>query len=198
MSSCAGEGRDRRRAIEPELGLCRQMGRDPREIPLIRVALKAWDGMNARIGAETGFTRCGILYLCETDEQVEARQRWYEEMRSRGSSHPHDLWRGGGRAPARRHAPNGRARSTRTMTAAPNPSSRFPPWRKARERRVRRSSPAAPCAGLRRRATYLRRRHRERARSVATPWCWRARRLVAAFPVQTKHSAAAADCRQIP
>ncbi len=60
-------------------GWCRQMGRDPREIPLIRVALKAWDGMNARIGAETGFTRCGILYLCETDEQVEARQRWYEE-----------------------------------------------------------------------------------------------------------------------
>ena len=37
-------------------GWCRQMGRDPREIPLVRVALDAWDGMNARIGGETGVT----------------------------------------------------------------------------------------------------------------------------------------------
>jgi glycine/D-amino acid oxidase-like deaminating enzyme len=38
-------------------GWCRQMGRDPREIPLIRVALELWDGMNARVEGETGFTR---------------------------------------------------------------------------------------------------------------------------------------------
>ena len=60
-------------------GWCRQMGRDPREIPLIRVALGLWDGMDARIGAATGFTRCGILYLCETEAQLAAKQTWYEE-----------------------------------------------------------------------------------------------------------------------
>jgi glycine/D-amino acid oxidase-like deaminating enzyme len=60
-------------------GWCRQMGRDAREIPLIRIALEAWDGMNARVGGETGFTRCGILYLCDTAEEMAAKARWYEE-----------------------------------------------------------------------------------------------------------------------
>ena len=60
-------------------GWCRQMGRDSREIPLIRVSLDLWAGMNARIEAETGFTRCGILYLCETEKQLAARQKWYDE-----------------------------------------------------------------------------------------------------------------------
>jgi glycine/D-amino acid oxidase-like deaminating enzyme len=60
-------------------GWCRQMGRDPREIPLIRVALDAWNGMNARISAETGFTRCGILYLCETEAQLADKTTWFEE-----------------------------------------------------------------------------------------------------------------------
>ncbi len=60
-------------------GWCRQMGRDPREIPLIKLSLDLWDGMNARIGGETGFARCGILYLCETEEQVAAKQKWYDE-----------------------------------------------------------------------------------------------------------------------
>ncbi|MFN4143089.1 NAD(P)/FAD-dependent oxidoreductase [Aestuariivirga sp.] len=60
-------------------GWCRQMGRDPREIPLIRVALELWDGIDQRIEAETGFTRCGILYLCETEEQIAAKADWYEK-----------------------------------------------------------------------------------------------------------------------
>ncbi|QIG47947.1 FAD-binding oxidoreductase [Nordella sp. HKS 07] len=59
-------------------GWCRQMGRDPREIPLILTALEAWRGMNARIGAETGFRQSGILYLCETDAELAARETWYE------------------------------------------------------------------------------------------------------------------------
>jgi glycine/D-amino acid oxidase-like deaminating enzyme len=59
-------------------GWCRQMGRDPREIPLIKVSLQLWDGMNARVAGETGFTRCGILYLCETEQQLAARSAWFE------------------------------------------------------------------------------------------------------------------------
>jgi glycine/D-amino acid oxidase-like deaminating enzyme len=59
-------------------GWCRQMGRDKREIPLILVALEAWRGMNARIGAETGFRQSGIIYLCETDEELAVREKWHE------------------------------------------------------------------------------------------------------------------------
>ena len=60
-------------------GWCRQMGRDVREIPLIQISLALWDGMDARIGAATGFTRCGILYLCEDEAQIAAKEKWLEE-----------------------------------------------------------------------------------------------------------------------
>jgi glycine/D-amino acid oxidase-like deaminating enzyme len=61
-------------------GWCRQMGRDPREIPLIRVSLDLWRGMNARIGADTGYTDCGILYLCETEAELADRADWYRRI----------------------------------------------------------------------------------------------------------------------
>lgn len=60
-------------------GWCRQANRDMREIPLILVALDGWRGMNERIGAETGFRQSGIIYLCETDAELAARERWYEK-----------------------------------------------------------------------------------------------------------------------
>ncbi len=60
-------------------GWCRQANRDIREIPLILVALDAWRGMNERIGGETGFRQCGIVYLCETDAELAAREKWYEQ-----------------------------------------------------------------------------------------------------------------------
>jgi glycine/D-amino acid oxidase-like deaminating enzyme len=60
-------------------GWCRQMGRDPREIPLIVESLKAWRAINARVQAETGFRECGILYLCETEAEIAARTGWFEQ-----------------------------------------------------------------------------------------------------------------------
>jgi len=59
-------------------GWCRQMGRDPREIPLIQISMALWDGMDQRVGGQTGFTRCGILYLCETEQQLALKNTWYE------------------------------------------------------------------------------------------------------------------------
>ena len=38
--------------------------------------------MDARIEGETGFTRCGILYLCDTDEQLAAKANGSRRMRS--------------------------------------------------------------------------------------------------------------------
>jgi len=60
-------------------GWCRQMGRDPREIPLILEALDLWRGMNRRINGDTGFAECGIAYLCETDAQLAQREKWYSD-----------------------------------------------------------------------------------------------------------------------
>jgi glycine/D-amino acid oxidase-like deaminating enzyme len=60
-------------------GWCRQMGRDPREIPLVLESLKLWRGMNARIGAEAGYRQCGIMYLAETERELSAHERWRAE-----------------------------------------------------------------------------------------------------------------------
>jgi glycine/D-amino acid oxidase-like deaminating enzyme len=60
-------------------GWCRQMGRDPREIPLILESLKIWHGLDARIEGETGFTQCGIMYLSDTAEKLAADEKWYED-----------------------------------------------------------------------------------------------------------------------
>src|SRR5256714_11870158 len=51
-------------------GWCRKMGRDPREIPLAIDALRLWPEMNALTEAETGFRRCGIVYLCKTPDEM--------------------------------------------------------------------------------------------------------------------------------
>ena len=59
-------------------GWCRQTGRDPREIPLIRESISLWRGMNARIGAETGFRTCGVLYLAETEQELARKADWFD------------------------------------------------------------------------------------------------------------------------
>jgi glycine/D-amino acid oxidase-like deaminating enzyme len=61
-------------------GWCRQMGRDPREIPLIKVSLDLWRGMNQKIDAETGYRTCGIVYLSETEMQLAEKEKWIKEQ----------------------------------------------------------------------------------------------------------------------
>lgn len=57
-------------------GWCRQMGRDPREIPLILESLNLWRGMNARVNDETGFRTCGIAYVADTDAEMAKHKQW--------------------------------------------------------------------------------------------------------------------------
>ncbi len=57
-------------------GWCRQMGRDPREIPLIVESLALWRTMNTRLGEETGFRQTGIIYLAETEAELAQRASW--------------------------------------------------------------------------------------------------------------------------
>jgi glycine/D-amino acid oxidase-like deaminating enzyme len=61
-------------------GWCRTMARDPREAPLAREALRLWPEMNTLVGAETGFRRSGIVYLCRTKQELAKREAWLEQV----------------------------------------------------------------------------------------------------------------------
>jgi glycine/D-amino acid oxidase-like deaminating enzyme len=67
-------------------GWCRQMGRDPREIPLAKLSLKLWSKMNERTNGETGFRQCGILYLSGTSSHLAKREQWLNNF-----ARPHGL-----------------------------------------------------------------------------------------------------------
>jgi glycine/D-amino acid oxidase-like deaminating enzyme len=62
-------------------GWCRKMGRDPREIPLIIESLRLWQGMNETVEAETGFRQSGIMYLAQTQPELEQLEAWLEHAR---------------------------------------------------------------------------------------------------------------------
>ncbi|NDL61596.1 NAD(P)/FAD-dependent oxidoreductase [Acerihabitans arboris] len=65
-------------------GWCRRTGRDVRELPLINLSMQLWDGMNARLGSDTGFRITGIAYAARSEEQWQRQQRWLEEARQYG------------------------------------------------------------------------------------------------------------------
>ena len=62
-------------------GWCRQMGRDQAEIPLSAESLRLWEGMNRRVGAETGFRRSGVLYVCDSEREMAGHEAWAEQAR---------------------------------------------------------------------------------------------------------------------
>jgi glycine/D-amino acid oxidase-like deaminating enzyme len=57
-------------------GWVRRMGRDPRELPLIVEAMRLWEEMPELVGADIGFRRTGILYLCDNDDDVAHHENW--------------------------------------------------------------------------------------------------------------------------
>ena len=62
-------------------GWCRKMGRDPLEIPLAIEALRLWDDMNALTESETGYRKCGIVYLCKTPAEMAHHEAWLDAAR---------------------------------------------------------------------------------------------------------------------
>jgi glycine/D-amino acid oxidase-like deaminating enzyme len=62
-------------------GWVRTMGRDLAELPLSLESQRLWGTMDQNISAETGFTRCGILYLCETEKELAAQEAWLDAAR---------------------------------------------------------------------------------------------------------------------
>ncbi len=65
-------------------GWCRQAKRDPREFDLIREALRLWRGLDAHIGAPTGFTTTGILFAANDAKKEASFADWVKEAAGAG------------------------------------------------------------------------------------------------------------------
>jgi glycine/D-amino acid oxidase-like deaminating enzyme len=65
-------------------GWCRQQNRDARELPISTASLALWDGFAAEIGHDTGFRRCGLLYLSNDEAEIAGWARWRDFARGQG------------------------------------------------------------------------------------------------------------------
>lgn len=65
-------------------GWCRQQNRDGRELPMATKSLELWERFAAESGENTGFRRCGLLYLSNDEEQLAAWARWRDFARTVG------------------------------------------------------------------------------------------------------------------
>ncbi|HXZ06845.1 MAG TPA: FAD-dependent oxidoreductase, partial [Paraburkholderia sp.] len=57
-------------------GWVRVTRRDPRELLLSIESLKVWRTLDQKLGIETGFNQCGILYVSNDDATLERHRNW--------------------------------------------------------------------------------------------------------------------------
>jgi glycine/D-amino acid oxidase-like deaminating enzyme len=62
-------------------GWCRQQNRDLRELPLAQRAVEMWNGLNAELGADTGFRRTGLVYVTTKKSDLDAWASWIDRAR---------------------------------------------------------------------------------------------------------------------
>jgi glycine/D-amino acid oxidase-like deaminating enzyme len=67
-------------------GWCRQQNRDARELPMATKSLELWERFAAETGEDTGFRRCGLFYLSNSDEELAGWARWRDFARPAGVS----------------------------------------------------------------------------------------------------------------
>lgn len=65
-------------------GWCRQQNRDERELPMATKSLELWERFGLESGEQTGFRRCGLLYLTNSEEELESWNRWCNFARTVG------------------------------------------------------------------------------------------------------------------
>src|SRR3954470_1778227 len=65
-------------------GWCRQQNRDARELPMSTRSLELWDQFAAESGEDTGFKRCGLLYLSDDEAQIAGWAKWREFAKTAG------------------------------------------------------------------------------------------------------------------
>lgn len=65
-------------------GWCRQQNRDARELPISTRSLDLWERFTAETGENTGFRRCGLLYLSNNEAEIAGWARWRDFARTVG------------------------------------------------------------------------------------------------------------------
>jgi glycine/D-amino acid oxidase-like deaminating enzyme len=65
-------------------GWCRQQNRDARELPMATKALELWEQFAAETGEDTGFSRCGLLYLSDDEAQIAQWVKWRDFAKTVG------------------------------------------------------------------------------------------------------------------
>jgi glycine/D-amino acid oxidase-like deaminating enzyme len=65
-------------------GWCRQQNRDERELPMATRSLDLWERFAFESGEDSGFSRCGLLYLSNDEAELEGWARWGDFARSVG------------------------------------------------------------------------------------------------------------------
>src|SRR5262249_3258220 len=65
-------------------GWRRQQNRDARELPIATKSLELSERFGAESGENTGFSRCGLLYLSNDASELEGWKRWCEFARTAG------------------------------------------------------------------------------------------------------------------
>ncbi len=63
-------------------GWCRTAGRDAAEIPLAVESVRMWARMAERVGGDVGFRRAGVVYVCETQRELDGHAAWLETART--------------------------------------------------------------------------------------------------------------------
>lgn len=65
-------------------GWCRQQNRDARELPLATKSLDLWERVAQETGEDTGFRRCGLLYLSNDENELAGWAQWRDFARTVG------------------------------------------------------------------------------------------------------------------
>src|SRR3712207_4634451 len=65
-------------------GWCRQQNRDARELPMATKSLDLWEKVAQETGEDTGFRRCGLLYLSHDESELAGWAKWRDFARTVG------------------------------------------------------------------------------------------------------------------
>lgn len=65
-------------------GWVRQQGRDPAELPIMIESMRLWQALSQRLGEGLGFRQTGVVYLAETDRDLESHENWLKIAQDHG------------------------------------------------------------------------------------------------------------------
>ncbi|RMT02448.1 FAD dependent oxidoreductase, partial [Pseudomonas coronafaciens pv. oryzae] len=65
-------------------GWCRQQNRDARELPMASKSLDLWEQFASESGEDTGFRRCGLLFLSNDEAEISRWASWHDFAKSAG------------------------------------------------------------------------------------------------------------------